>query len=312
MPDIEPVTSTGLNHLRLGLGTAFLHGLYAPVSEEQALETVRCALENGINFFDTAPLYGAGESERRLGKALKGVPRERYILSTKVGRLVKPDGTVYFDFSRNGVKRSIAESLERLKCERIDLLLIHDPDAHYREALDQAFPVLADLRSQGVIGAIGAGMNQWQMLVDFARSADFDCFLLAGRYTLLEQGALDKFLPFCQVKGIKVFLGGVYNSGILATGAREGAKYNYQAASPEVLERVRRLEAVCARYGVPLSVAALQFPLAHPAVTSLIVGAASPAEVTGNLAALQRPIPAGLWEDLRAEGLLPEEAPVPQ
>ncbi len=207
--------------------------------------------------------------------------------------------------------RSFEESLQRLGLERVDILHIHDPDEYYREALDVVFPVLADLRRQGVIRAVGAGMNQWGMLADFARNADFDCFLLAGRYTLLEQGALDELLPLCEEKDIGVFLGGVFNSGILATGASPGAKYNYADAPPEVLEKVSRIEAVCARHDVPLHVAALQFPLAHPAISSLVVGARSTEEMQANMAALWTAIPEDLWEELRAEGLLHEEAPVP-
>lgn len=195
--------------------------------------------------------------------------------------------------------------------DRIDILLIHDPDDHYREALDVVFPILADLRSQGVIQAVGAGMNQWQMELQFAREADFDCFLLAGRYTLLEQSSLDEFLPYCVAHRISLLLGGVLNSGILATGAVPGATYNYEQAPAEVADRVRRIEAVCVRYNIPLRIAALQFPLAHPAVASLVVGARSPAEVQANIDALNVQIPTDLWDELRAEGLLHPAAPVP-
>ena len=303
---------TGLVLPVLGLGCAPLGKLPSFTPEGQALDTVSYSLENGVTFFDTAPLYGRGMSEQRLGAALSGVPRDSYVLATKVGRLVLPDGSVRFDFTRDGVLRSIEESLERLQLPRIDILHIHDPDNHPREALDVVFPVLADLRSQGVIRAVGAGMNQAEMLAHFARNADFDCFLLAGRYTLLEQGALDELLPLCQEKGIALFLGGVLNSGILATGAVAGAKYNYADAPPEILERVRRIEVVCSRHRVPLRVAALQFPLAHPAVSSMVVGAISPQEVEQNLQALDIAVPMDVWEELRAEGLLHEEAPVPR
>ena len=295
----------------LGLGCAPLGGLYAPVPEGDALATVRLCLESGVSFFDTAPFYGEGLSERRAGAALTGVPRDEYVLATKVGRLVLPEGGVRFDFSRDGVLRSVEESLGRLGLDRVDVLHIHDADRHYREALEGAFPALAELRRQGVIGAVGAGMNQWEMLADFARDADFDCFLLAGRYTLLEQGALEEFLPLCLEREIGVFLGGVYNSGVLASGAVPGAKYNYADAPPEVLERVRRLQEVCEHHGVPLNVAALQFPLAHPAVTSVVIGARSSAEMGANMGALREPIPAELWAELKAEGLLQEAAPTP-
>jgi D-threo-aldose 1-dehydrogenase len=285
--------------------------LDVPDPDAFAIETIRYAIDHGVRLIDTAPLYGAGRSERLVGAALAGVPRDQVVLSTKVGRRVKADGTVDFDWTRDGILRGIEESLERLQTDRIDILLIHDPDAAYQQALDVAFPVLADLRSQGVIRAVGAGMNQWQMELQFARDADFDCFLLAGRYTLLEQYSLDEFLPFCVERNISLILGGVLNSGILATGAVPGATYNYEPAPEAIQDRVRRLEAVCGRHGVPLRIAALQFPLAHPAVASLVVGARSPGEVQANVDALAFPIPAGLWSELRQEGLLHPAAPVP-
>ena len=217
-----------------------------------------------------------------------------------------------FDYSRDAVLRSFESSLERLGIDRIDIVLIHDPDDHQHEALETAFPTLAELRSQGVIGAIGAGMNQWQMLAHFARNADFDCFLLAGRYTLLEQTALDDFLPLCVEKQISVFTGGVYNSGILALGPdHPAATYNYAPAPPEIADRARRIAAVCDRHGVPLQVAAANFPLGHPAVTALLIGGESPTQFSETVAALRTPIPAALWADLKAEGLLREDAPSP-
>lgn len=293
------------------LGTGPLGHLYRPISETQAVETIQTALEQGIFMFDTAPSYGGGVSEQYLGRALAGVERNRFILATKTGKYTDPDrGATIFDYSREGVLRCLEQSLERLQVDRVDIIHIHDADNHYAPALDQAFPTLAELRSQGVIRAIGAGMNQWQMLAGFARNADFDCFLLAGRYTLLEQGALS-FLNLCQDRNIGLFLAGVYNSGILATGARPGARYNYQEAPPEVLERVRRIEQVCHRHNVALNVAALQFARTHPAVTALIVGAESPVEVMANLQALQSPIPGELWAGLRQAGLLDPEAPLP-
>jgi D-threo-aldose 1-dehydrogenase len=299
---------------RVGMGTAPL----TRATEAQAVASIQAALEAGLNYFDSAPYYGVGLAEKYLGAALKGVPRERYVLQTKVGRLLTADGpppggwdnAIVFDFSRDGVRRSLESSLKRLGVDAVDTLLVHDPDNHYRQAVDEAFPALADLRAQGVIRAIGAGMNQWEMLADFVRHADPDCFLLAGRYTLLEQTSLD-FLALCQSRGIQVYLGGVFNSGILARGAGAGATYNYHAAPPAVEARVRRLEAVCARHGVPLKTAALHFPTAHPAIAALILGVESPAEVAENVAAWQSPPPAALWADLRAEGLLAEGAPVP-
>jgi len=320
MIPIVRVGRTELQVTRLGLGTAPLGDMYTRIPEPQAEATIQAALDNGIAFFDTAPLYGRGLSERRLGAVLPGVPRDRYVLSTKVGRTLRWEGPptgappdpigVVFDYSRDAILRGLEGSLRRLGVDRVDIVLIHDPDDHYREALDSAFPALAELRSQGVIKAIGAGMNQWQMEADFARHADPDCFLLAGRYSLLEQGAL-KFLSLCQAKGIGVFLGGVFNSGILARGTQPGAKYNYADAPPEIVARARRLEEICARHGVPLKAAALQFAAAHPAVTALILGAESPEEVVENLHMRQLPIPPALWEELKAEGLLEESAPVP-
>ncbi|MFO7170233.1 MAG: aldo/keto reductase [Chloroflexota bacterium] len=306
----RPVGRTSIQVTRVGLGTAPIGNLYAPISDEQAVSVVKAALAAGVNLVDTAPLYGAGVSERRVGAALRDVPRERVVISTKVGRLVEPDGSIPFDYSRDAVLRSFEESLKRLGVDRIDILHIHDPDDHERQALDEAFPTLAELRAQGVIGAIGAGMNQWQMLERFARNADFDCFLLAGRYTLLEQTSLE-FLELCRSRGIGVFLGGVFNSGILATGPRPGAKYQYADAPPEIMERARRLEQVCQRHGVPLATAAVQFAAAHPAVTALVLGAVTPQEFEANLRSLEAAIPTALWEELRAEQLIHPDAPFP-
>jgi D-threo-aldose 1-dehydrogenase len=307
---VRNIGRTSLQVSMLGLGTSGIANLYRTVSDEEASRAVHYALELGVRLIDTAPLYGAGLSERRVGAALRDVPRDSYTLATKVGRIITADNEPVFDFSRDGVRRSLEASLERLKLDHVDILHIHDPDDHYKQALDEAFPVLADLRSQGVIKAIGAGMNQWQMLYDFANNADFDCFLLAGRYTLLEQGAL-QFLEFCQQKQISIFAAGVYNSGVLATGAVAGAKYQYSDAPPEVLAKVQRLQAACARHNVPLNAAALQFVAAHPAITSLILGADSASQFGETAQTLQMIIPDALWSDLRAEGLIDEAAPVP-
>ena len=321
---------TELTVTRVGLGTAPLGGLYEDVSDEQARTTIDRAWELGLRLFDTAPLYGHGRSERRLGSALGARPRDDYVLATKVGRLLRTDAppddsqlsggierwkglppeNPVFDFSYDGVMRSVEESLERLGLDRVDVLHVHDPDDHYDEALEGAYRALDRLRSEGTIGAVGAGMNQVEMPLRFAREADFDCFLLAGRYTLLDQSALPELLPLCLEREIAVILGGVYNSGILAD-PRPGATYDYSVAPPELLERARAIEAVCARHDVPLKAAAIQFPLANPAVTSLLVGARSVAELDENLDLLRREIPGEVWEDLRAEGLLPEEAPTP-
>jgi D-threo-aldose 1-dehydrogenase len=296
---------TSLYLPRYGLGT----GPLGRIDAEAAIETVHYALERGITFFDTAPLYGYGQAEIYLGQALAGVPRTSYVLATKVGRLIR-DGQATFDFSREAVLRSLEESLARLKVDYVDILHIHDPDDHYQAALNEAFPTLAELRVQGVIKAVGAGMNQWQMLQDFALNAGFDGFLLAGRYTLLEQSSLE-FLKLCREKKIGLILGGVYNSGILASDLQPEATYNYRAAPPDILDKARHLAAVCQRHHVPLHVAAIQFPYANPAVTAIVMGADSKAHVAANLEALQAEIPARLWEDLKQEGLLPETAPVP-
>ncbi len=307
----RPIGRTGLTAPALSFGAAplgTLGYLNSVDSDAEAIEAIRHALDAGISLFDTAPSYGEGTSERRLGLALSSVPRERFVLETKV---VSRMAHVQPDYSRDGVLRSLAGSLQRLGLDRVDIALMHDPEQHYREALDVVYPVLAELRREGALRAIGVGMmNQWRTLMNFARDADFDCFLLAGRYHLLEQDALP-FLDLCHERGIAVLLGAVYATGILATGAVPGARYEYREAPPPILERVRRIEVICAAHDVPLSAAALQFPLAHPAVTSLVVGMQRPTEVDANLAALARPIPAALWTDLRTAGLLDERAPVP-
>jgi len=311
---IAPLVQTsrlGRTDLRvptLGFGSAPIGDLYGSVPVAQAVETVQFALECGVNLIDTSPWYGAGLAETRVGFALRGMPREEYLISSKVGHLI--DGSGGFDFSRDGVLRSIEGSLERLGVDSLDIVHLHDPDDHERSALEFAFPALNELRSQGMIGAIGAGVNQWQILERFAHQADFDCFLLAGRYTLLEQDSLC-LLDLCAEKNIAVLLGGVFNSGILATGARPGAKYNYEAAPGEILERVRRLEVIASSHHVSLKAVALQFALAHKAVVSLVVGAAQPHETEENLTALRETIPVQLWTDLRLEGLLQSDAPTP-
>lgn len=315
---------------RFGLGTAPLGNLFAVVEEQEADATIERALELGMRYVDTAPQYGFGIAEQRVGRVLGNHPRDSYMLSTKVGRLLRADappdprgfrdGVPYYretppvnlryDYSADGVRRSFEESLQRLGLDRVDIVLIHDADDFYRQALDEAFPALAQMRSEGTIGAVGAGMNQAEMLADFARNADFDCFLVAGRYTLLDQAALADLMPLCVQKNIGVIIGGVYNSGILAN-PRPGSTFNYDPAAQHWLERAQRLEAVCQRHDVPLKAAALQFPLAHPAVTTVLTGARSVAELDENGKMFRHEIPASLWSELRAEGLLPEEAPLP-
>jgi D-threo-aldose 1-dehydrogenase len=299
-----------------GLGCAPLGGtggVFGVDSEAAADRVVQHCLAHGVTFFDTAPLYGSGVSEARLGRALAGVPRHQFQIGSKIGVVVNADGSTQRSYRRDAVKRSIADSLQRLGVDFIEIAHIHDADAdeNFRMALDEAYPVLADFKAQGVIRAIGAGMNQWQREADFARNADFDCFLLAGRYTLLEQEPIHEYLPLCLEKKISVFLGGVFNTGILATGSIPEARYQYRPAPPEIMEKTRRIEAVCAQHGVALKAAALQFPLAHPAIRSLVVGMVSPHEVDQNLAALRAPIPAAFWADLRSAGLIDPAAPTP-
>jgi D-threo-aldose 1-dehydrogenase len=315
---------TSLSVTRLGLGTAPLAGLYEEVAEEQALQVIERAWETGIRHFDTAPLYGHGHAEIRLGKALHDKPRDEFVLASKVGRLLRADappepGQLFrgvpavnpvFDFSYDGVMRSVDESLERQQLERIDILHIHDPDNHFEEALHGAYRALDRLRSEGVIRAVGAGMNQAEMLVRFAREGNFDCFLLAGRYTLLDQVALKELLPLCVERGIAIIAAGVYNSGILAD-PKPGARYNYVPAPQELLERARRIRAVCDRHGVPLKAAAIQFPPAHPAVGCVVVGCRSVAQLDESREMFELEIPPALWQDLRAEGLLQKGVPTP-
>jgi D-threo-aldose 1-dehydrogenase len=328
---------TGLRVTRLGFGAASIGGLFSAVSDADAVATVDHAWNLGIRTFDVAPLYGYGAAERRVGMALAGRPRDEYVLSTKVGRLVRredeiPPGAdvdrqsldgredayyvrsepvrMVFDYSADGVRRSIEESLERLGLDRIDIALIHDPDDHWERAIGEAWPALARMREEGTIRAVGAGMNQSAMLARFAREGDFDVFLLAGRYTLLDQEALGELLPLCVERGIGILVGGVMNSGVLAD-PRPGSRFNYQPAPPAVIERARRIAVVCHRLDVPLRAAAIQFPLAHPAVVSLIAGVRRIDHLDEYPELMRRPIPSDFWDDLRAERLITEEAPVP-
>lgn len=309
----------------IGLGSAPLGGLFSSVSDADAEATVARAWSLGIRFFDTAPLYGFGLAERRLGAFLRQQKRESYVVSTKVGRLLRaPDGGAaedehykdtprerpVFDFSHDGVMRSVEESLARLGLDRIDVLLVHDPDDHYDDAVAGAFRALQRLRAEGTVKAIGAGMNQSEMLARFAEAAPADCFLLAGRYTLLEQGALDALFPVCQAKNIGILLGGIYNSGILAN-PHAGAKFNYQDADAALVARAIELDELCRRHGTELKAAALQFCMAHPAVTVAVMGARNAAEVADNMAMSERAVPPAFWQELRARNLVDTRAPLP-
>jgi len=336
--DIRRLPRTGHTLTALGMGTAPLGGLFAPVDDTSARATLRAAWDAGIRFFDTAPFYGYGLSEHRLGEALRDEPRGAWTLSTKVGRLMRPLTTgapataqatggeawvqplpfePVFDYSAAGVRRSLEDSLQRLGTHRIDIALVHDigryrhADQHERYwrqlTVGGGFRQLEALQREGLIGAIGLGVNEWPVVMDAMEHIELDCTLLAGRYTLLEQGALSPFLDTCVKRGVGVIVGGPFNSGILVG----GSTFDYTSAPASVVERVRQLRAACDEFGVPLPAAALQFPLAHPAVVSCIPGARTVAELTQNLAWLQHDIPAALWSLLRERGLLDERAPLP-
>ena len=325
--DRVPLGATALTVTRLGLGTVPIGGLYEPVTEEQAHAVVERAWQHGLRFFDTAPLYGHGLSEQRLGRVLRDKPRDEAVISTKVGRLLRrvpsaetPEESIYrgvpelspvFDFSYDGVLRSFEESRERLGLDRVDVLLIHDPDDAFSDALEGAYPALDRLRADGSIAAVGVGMNHWQMLEEFARCARFDCFLLAGRYTLLDQSALDSLLPLCLRERIAIIAGGVYNSGVLAD-PDSSPHFDYKPADAALLERAQKIRDICSLHGTPLKAAAIQFPLGHASVKCVVVGCRSPQEVDENIEMFETVIPQELWEDLRTAGLLGAKVPVPE
>ena len=331
----------GLEVTAVGFGGAPFGNLFEPIPEKEAIGALHIAHSAGIRYFDTAPLYGYGLSESRYGVGLSSFERDSFAISTKVGYTLVPKDadapedeffinapkmTVEFDYSRDAILRSIDNSLTRLRTDRIDLVYIHDPDegvtifqpgsdpysvTHFKEVMDEAYPALDELRAQQVIRALGVGMNQWQMLADFANAGDFDCFLLAGRYTLLEQEALDELLPLCEERDVRIVVGGPYNSGILVTGTTSSSYYNYHATPPEILEKVRAIEAVCARHDVSLPAAALQFPFGHPTVATVIPGSRSPAELESNISYFEQEIPADFWAELRGESCIHPDAPVP-
>jgi D-threo-aldose 1-dehydrogenase len=296
----------------VSFGGAAIGNLFTPVSDDDARAAVDAAWDGGIRTFDTAPHYGLGLSERRLGDALRHRPRAEYVISTKVGRLLEAAGSAgrdsegfdvpastvrRFDFSADGVRRSLEASLRRLGLDRIDIALIHDPDDHGEQALREAYPALERLRAEGIVGAIGVGMNQAEMLTTFVTQTDVDVVLVAGRYTLLDQSAAAALLPAALRRGVSVIAGGVFNSGVLAAPV-PGATYDYRAAPDELLGRARRLEQVCAGFGVPLRAAAARFPLTHPAVTSVLIGARNAAEITDALTLRALDIPTALWDSL--------------
>lgn len=282
----------------IGLGTAPIGGLYAPVDERTARTTLDRAWQLGVRTFDTAPLYGSGLAEKRLGAFLGDKQRDTFVVSTKVGRLLRPDASdwkgAYFDFSYDAALRSLAESLDRLGLDRVDVAFVHDPDDHYQDALAGAFRALARLRDEGAVRAVGVGMNQTPLLARFARETDPDCFLVAGRYTVLDHSAGEELLPLCEERGIDVIVGGVFNSGVLAG----GSTFDYDSAPREIVERVERLHETCARHGVPLAAAAVQYPLRHPVVKTVLVGCRTAAEVDEDVRLSTLDIPDALWHEL--------------
>lgn len=316
---------TNLQVSVLGFGGHTLGSLPIAFPDAKASEAVHRAHAAGLRLFDTAPNYGRGLSEHRIGHVLRAADRNSFVLSTKVGHIMTSEGEPVdvglgfrgaVDLSGDATRRSLADSLQRLGLTRIDIALIHDVDLRgcktedvyrrrFREAMDGAYPVLRALRDDGVIRAIGVGLNDVDACLDFLNAGDFDCIMVAGRYSLLDhRQAADMLLPLCAERGIGVLLAAPYNSGILATGAHPGARFFYDRAPPDVLRQVARLETVCARHKVPLAAAAIQFPLRHPAVTSVVVGAGTAGEVERNIDLLSVPIPAGLWSDLQHENLI--------
>lgn len=328
----------GLSFTEMGFGTAPLGNLYRAISDEDARATLDAAWDAGVRYYDTAPLYGLGLSETRLNPFLRDKPRDAYVLSSKVGRLIQPcapelragigkwfdvpQRREHFDYSYDGIMRSFEHSFSRLGVDRIDILYVHDLCVFThgsKEASDmrideffgaRGYDAMVSLRDQGLITAIGGGINEWEVCQHLAERGDFDLFLLAGRYTLLEQSALDSFLPLCEARGIGIVTGGPYNSGILATGAKPGAFYNYDPAPQDILDRVNAIEAVCQNHGVRMLDAAFQFPLLHPTHVSVIPGGQAVAETRSNAEAAAAEIPAALWAELKAEGLMREDAPV--
>ena len=328
--------SAALEFTELGFGTAPLGNLYRAIGDDDARRILDRAWGGGVRYYDTAPLYGLGHSERRLGALLRDKARDLYVLSTKAGRLLEacapeertghgkwfevPSRREVYDYSYDGIMRSFEFSLERLGADRVDILLVHDidvrnqgsksaSDAQIDTFMASGYHAMVSLRDQGVVRAVGGGVNEWEVCETLTERGDFDLFLLAGRYTLLEQEALDSFLPLCESRGIGIVVGGPYNSGVLASGPKPGAYYNYEPASDAILDRVRRLAEVCASHGVRLVDAAFQFPLLHPCIVSVIPGGQRVEEVESNLRAAEASIPPALWDDFKAEGLVRPDAP---
>ncbi|MCJ8309652.1 MAG: aldo/keto reductase [Rhizobiaceae bacterium] len=318
-----------------GFGTAPIGNIFREIDEETSDGMIQTAWDAGVRYYDTAPMYGHGLAELRTGHSLRWKNRDDFILSSKVGRVLKPARKadidfapwtnagrfqMEFDYSYDGTMRSFEDSLQRMNLESMDICFIHDIDVFtrgddqpevFKQAMDGCWKALSSLRDQGAVKAIGVGVNEWEVCHEALKQRDFDCFLLAGRYTLLEQDSLNEFLPLCEERGAAVVIGGGFNSGILATGAVEGAKYNYAPAPQEIMDKVKKIEAVCADFNVPLPAAALQFVVAHPAIPSFIAGTRTVEQLQKNLAWFSHPIPADFWATLKSQGLLREDAPTP-
>nr|WP_246400704.1 aldo/keto reductase [Jiangella mangrovi] len=307
---------------RLGFGAAPIAGLYTPVDDDTAAATVDAAWDAGVRYFDTAPHYGLGLSERRLGRALAGRPRHEYLVSTKAGRLLVPDDSGrtdvddgfanpathrrVWDYTRDGIRRSLDDSLTRLGLDRVDLLYLHDPEDRMPDALATAIPALIELRDEGAITAVGVGSKDAAALTTLVDNGGLDAVMVAGRFTLLEQPALDELFPACETAAVAVVAAGIYNSGLLATDVPDpGGTYEYGPVPPRILDRARELAAVCAHHGVTLPQAALHYPLRHPLVASAVVGMRSPAEAAQNAVRLDTAVPERLWADLEERGLIP-------
>jgi D-threo-aldose 1-dehydrogenase len=330
------IGNTGVSVPRLGLGTAPLSGmvlgdgLYGGTAHDEAVKVIDRAQELGVSYVDTAPLYGSGRAEARVGQSkYASANRDSFVVSTKIGRVlnpvaggmsaaVDPDGigelVAVNSWTRDDVHRSIEESLERLNLDSVEIIYVHDPDVETygeEQTLNEAFPALIELRDQGVIKAIGCGMNEWQMPLKFIQQFDLDIILLAGRYTLLDHSGLAEFLPACVERDVKITIGGPYNSGILARDLSQPVTFDYEQASDDLVATARELTAICVAHGVDLKAAALQFVLAHPAIATAVPGAQSITELEQNIAMVQQEIPAALWDDMRTAGLIPDNAPTP-
>ncbi|WP_405995307.1 aldo/keto reductase [Streptomyces sp. NBC_00986] len=325
--DTHRLGHTEVEVTQLGFGGGPLGGLFEPLDDATAARALDAAWESGIRYYDTSPHYGIGHSERRIGELLRGKPRAEFTLSTKVGRLLVPQDPQgrtdesfavpathrrVWDFTRDGIRRSVEDSLDRLGLDRIDVLYLHDAERHFEEALRHGYPALAELRAEGAVGAIGAGMYHPGQLTRLVREADPDVVMLSGRHTLLDHSALDELLPACTEHGVSVVAASVFNSGLLATDRpTTGARYDYGVAGPELVARVHRIADVCEAHGVTVPQVAMAFPLLHPAVACIAVGMRTVQEVRRDIAAFAAPVPPELWTDLRGEGLLDERALLP-